>query len=175
MQCPRQTGVTAPTERHNRHVAECVILIGLPGAGKTRFYNDYFAATHAHVSKDLWPNARGREERQRGIIEEKLGAGASVVVDNTHPTIAERAVAIAAARRHGAQVVGYFFNVTTRQAVRRNAARTGRARVPNVAIFTIAKRLEPPALAEGFDQLFEVQLTLEGAFTVREIGSAGRT
>jgi predicted kinase len=151
------------------------MLIGLPGAGKTRFYNDYFAATHAHVSKDLWPNARARDERQRRIIEENLRAGASIVVDNTNPTIAERAVAIAAARRHGARIVGYFFNVTTRQAVARNTERTGRARVPNVAIFTAAKRLEPPALTEGFDQIFEVQLTPERAFKVREIAGTDPT
>jgi predicted kinase len=154
-------------------VAECVILIGLPGAGKTRFYNDYFAATHAHVSKDLWPNARGRDERQRRIIEENLHAGASIVVDNTNPTIAERAVVIAAARTHRARVVGYFFDITTRQAVARNAERRGRARVPNVAIFTVAKHLEPPALAEGFDQLFQVRLTPEAPFTVREIAEGG--
>lgn len=154
-------------------MAECVILIGLPGAGKTRFYNDYFAATHAHLSKDSWPNARGREERQRRIIEKHLRAGASIVVDNTNPTIAERAVVIVAARRHRARVVGYFFNVTTRQAVARNAERTGRARVPNVAIFTVAKRLEPPALAEGFDQLFEVQLAAAHTLNVREIGDTG--
>ena len=153
---------------------ECIILIGLPGAGKTSFYRRHFAATHTHISKDLWPNASGRDARQRRLIDEALAAGRSVAVDNTHPTVAERAPIIAAARARGAQVVGYFVDVTTRVAVARNAERAGRARVPTVAIFTVAKRLERPTLAEGFDQLFRVDVTEDRGFRVTEIQPPSR-
>jgi predicted kinase len=137
---------------------ECVILIGLPGSGKTTFYRSYFAATHVHISKDLWPHASGRDLRQRRAIDEALAAGRSVIVDNTNPTAADRAAIITAARTYGANVIGYFFDVSTRVAIARNAGRAGRARVPNVAIFTVAKKLERPSLSEGFDQLFCVQI-----------------
>lgn len=146
-----------------------MILIGIPAAGKTTFYHRYFAATHQHVSKDLWPNATGRDARQRLAIDAALAAGASVVVDNTNPTLADRRALIELARTHGARVVGYFLEVTTRQAVARDAERTGRAKVPKVAIFTIAKRLEPPAPAEGFDQLFRVGPAEDRSFTVTEV------
>jgi predicted kinase len=139
-------------------VAELVIFIGLPGAGKTTFYRERFAETHVHVSKDLWPNATGREARQRRAIDEALAAGSSVVVDNTNPSAADRAALIAQARAHNARVIGYFFDVTTRAAVARNAGRTGREKVPNVAIFTVAKRLQPPQLADGYDELFRVEI-----------------
>ncbi len=148
---------------------ECVLLAGLPGGGKTTFYRRYFAATHRHLSKDLWPNATGREARQRRLLEEALAAGESVVVDNTNPAIADRAALIAIAHAAGARVVGYFFDLTTRQAVARNAGRAGREKVPNVAIFTCAKRLEPPTLAEGFDQLFRVVVNDDRTLTVTEI------
>ena len=39
-------------------------------------------------------------------------------------------------------------------------------KVPNVVIVTVAKRLEPPTLAERFDELFTVQLTPERTFSV---------
>ena len=150
-------------------MAECVVLIGLPAAGKTTFYQTYFAATHRHVSKDLWPNARGRDARQQRILREAFERGEPVVVDNTNPSRLERAILVALARAHGSRVVGYFFDVTTREAVARNAGRTGPAKVPNVAIFTAAKRLERPVVDEGFDQLFIVRPGPDRTFTVSEV------
>jgi predicted kinase len=148
---------------------ECVVLVGLPAAGKTTFYRRYFAATHRHISKDLWPNVRHKDRRQQQELADAFAAGASVVVDNTNPSAADRARIITMAHASGAQVVGYFFDVTTREAVARNAGRQGRARVPNVAIFTTAKRLEPPKLSEGFDQLFRVTFSAERLLSVTEI------
>jgi predicted kinase len=153
---------------------ECIILIGLPGAGKTTFYRQYFAATHTHISKDLWPHASGREARQHRLLDEALAAGRSVVVDNTNPRVADRQPLIAAARAHGAQAVGYFVDVSPRVAVARNEQRSGRAKVPKVAIFTVAKRLERPTVAEGFDQLFCVQIADDGSFHVCAVGAPQR-
>lgn len=138
---------------------ECVILIGLPGAGKTSFYRERFAATHLHVSKDLWPHAARREERQQRLIAASLGAGRSVLIDNTNPQKTDREPIIAIAGSFDATVIGYYFDVPTRVAVARNAERSGRAKVPNVAIFTTAKRLEIPSLDEGFGKLCRVTIT----------------
>ncbi|SRR5581483_2142039 len=147
---------------------ECVILIGLPGVGKSSLYRDKFAATHVHVSKDLWPNATKREDRQSDLIAESLAAGRSVAVDNTNPTIADRAKLIALARKHHARVIGYFFDVNTRAAVARNAERTGKGKVPNVAIFTTAKRLQPPTMSEGFDELFRVTIAEDRSLKIQQ-------
>jgi len=147
---------------------ECVILIGLPGAGKSSLYREKFARTHVHVSKDLWPKATKREDRQREMIDDALAGGRSVVIDNTNPTRAERAALIRVAHAHKARVIGYFFDVNTRTAVARNAERTGPAKVPNVAIFTAAKRLQPPSLAEGFDQLFRVEIAKDRSLQISE-------
>jgi predicted kinase len=132
---------------------ELVIFVGLPAAGKSTYYRAHFAATHVHVSKDLMPNARSRETRQQQQIEQALAAGQSVVVDNTNPSAAVRAPLIATGRRFGARVVGYYFEVGVRAAIMRNRGREGRARVPDVAIFTTKKKLQPPALEEGFDEV----------------------
>jgi len=126
-------------------VFECVILVGVPGAGKSSLYRQRFETTHRRI-----------EDKRR--LDAALAAGVSVVVDNTNPRRADRAPLIAAARAHGARVVGYFFEVSTRAAVARNAARTGKDRVPNVAIFTVARRLEPPTIDEGFDELYRVTI-----------------
>ena len=135
-----------------------MILIGLPASGKSTFFRERFAATHDHVSKDLLRNNRQPQRRQDQLIAESLASGRSVVVDNTNPSAAVRAPVIALARKHGAEVVGYFFATGAGDALRRNRARDGRERVPDVAIFTARKRLEPPALAEGFDRVFLVKM-----------------
>lgn len=140
---------------------ECVILIGLPAAGKTRFYRERFAGTHDHVSKDLMRHTRRPGRRQEQLIAESLSSGRSVVVDNTNASVAVRAPLIALARTHGAQIAGYYFPTEPADALRRNRARQGRERVPDVAIFAIRKLLEPPSPDEGFDRLFTVRLDEE--------------
>jgi predicted kinase len=153
---------------------QCVILVGLPAAGKSYFYSQRFSTTHHHLSKDFAPPKITAERWQRQELESALGRGESIVVDNTHPTAKDRAAVIALARTHGARVVGYFFDVSTRQAVARNADRTGKAKVPNVAIFRTAKRMERPRLEEGFDELYVVTLTPEREFAVAPVQNERR-
>jgi len=141
---------------------ELVVFTGLQASGKTTFYRKQFAATHVHVSKDLWPNARKKEERQRRLIGEHLRAGRSVVVDNTNPTPVEREPLLAIGRELGAHVVSYAFVTTVEDALRRNATREGSARIEDVGIYSVAKRLVLPTEAEGFDRRFEVRLSDDG-------------
>jgi predicted kinase len=138
---------------------ECVLLIGLPAAGKTTFYRERFAGTHDHVSKDLLQRKRRPARVQEELIADALSNGRSVVIDNTNASVLVRAPLITAAHTHGASVSGYYFPTDAADALRRNRARQGRERVPDVAIFAIRKQLEPPSYAEGFDRLFIVRLT----------------
>jgi predicted kinase len=109
---------------------ELVIFVGLPGAGKTTFFRERFAATHAHVSKDLLRNNRNPGRRQLTLIEEALRAGRPVVVDNTNAGRDERRPLIALAKGLGAEVVGYHFDATLEDCRERNRGRAGRVRVP---------------------------------------------
>ncbi|HLL54870.1 MAG TPA: ATP-binding protein [Myxococcaceae bacterium] len=145
---------------------ELVIFIGLQGAGKSTFFQARFAKAHAYVSKDLMRNNRDPNRRQGVLVEAALREGRSVVVDNTHPRVEDRAVLIALGRVHGARVVGYYFRPDLAGSLRRNAKREGKARVPNVAIFATRKRLQPPTPAEGFDALYVVEPTANHHFRV---------
>ena len=146
---------------------ECVIFVGLPASGKTTFYQRRFAGTHQHISKDLWPTAANKDRRQAEMTRQALSKGVSVVIDNTNPSLADRAPVMAIAREYGARVIGYYFTATTREAVGRNRGREGKARVPDVAIFTRAKRMVRPTLAEGFDELYAVAIDSGGDFSVQ--------
>jgi len=148
---------------------ELVILVGLQGAGKSTFYRERFAASHELVSMDLLRNNPRPRRRQEHLIAEALAAGRSVVVDNTNPTPADRTPLIALAREYGATVTGYFFDVPRAECLVRNRQREGRARVPDVAVYTTAKKLVRPTYAEGFDRVYDVRTDGEGGFVVREV------
>ena len=141
---------------------ELVVFVGLQASGKSTFFRERFAATHEHVSKDLFRHNSNRNRRQRELIEAALGAGRSVVVDNTNPTAEDRRAPIRLGREFGAKIVGYYFESTPRECFARNARREGKARVPDVAIYATAKRLVPPSREEGFDELLCVRLSGSG-------------
>jgi predicted kinase len=87
---------------------ELVIFIGLQASGKSSFRRERLAA-HVCVSKDDWPNAKRRDDRQRRLVAEALSAGRSVVMDNTNARRADRAPLIALGREAGAEVVSFFW------------------------------------------------------------------
>jgi predicted kinase len=154
----------APADRPR--TAELVVFVGLQAAGKSSFYRERFAATHVLVSKDLLRNNRKPQRRQLRLVEEALARGRSVVVDNTNPTAAERAPLVTLGRGHGARIVGYYFPAPLTDCLVRNAGREGRARVPSVALYATARKLERPRRTEGFDALFQVRLTGPAGFEV---------
>ena len=146
---------------------ELVTFVGLQASGKTTFFRERCAATHEHVSKDLFPNNRDRTGRQEQLIEAALGAGSSVVVDNTNPSVEDRLLLIELGREFGARIVGCYFDSTVRHCIERNRLRAGKEKVPDVAIYATAKKLVPPSYSEGFDELISVRITEESAFEVR--------
>ncbi|MBE3012804.1 ATP-binding protein [Microbispora sp. NEAU-D428] len=147
---------------------EVAVLVGLQASGKTTFYLQRLAATHAHVSKDNWPNARHRQRRQIRVIAETLGEGRNVAVDNTNPSPEEWGPIIVAAKEHGARVVAYWFPPDLPASLDRNARRPGRARVPEIGIHATMKRLRRPRLSDGFDAVHTVTFDDQGGFTVRD-------
>ena len=151
---------------------QVVILVGLPGSGKSTFHLQRFATTHVHVSRDNFPHNRNPGRRQATLLEEALAAGRDVVVDNTNVRAADRAPIIEAARRHGATVVGYVFEPDVAACRERNRRREGRGRVPDVAIYAARKRLEPPTRAEGFDVLMRVRARDDMTFEVTDEAGA---
>ncbi len=143
-----------------------VLLVGLPGSGKSTFYEARFAATHVQVSKDRL-GRRHRDERVQRLIAASLDEGQSVVVDNCHANIFDRALPIAAA---GASPVhAYVFPFDVKSCLRRNDGRAGKKKVPPVAIYAKAKYYVAPSWQEGFARIFDVTVVeSDGTFTVTE-------
>jgi len=134
---------------------QCVLLIGLPGSGKSSFFKDVFADSHVRINRDML-KTKSREQR---LFDLCLELRQPCVVDNTNVTAAERAQFIGPAKANGFEIAGYFFDVPVRDAIARNAARPTGARIPAVGIYAAAKRLQRPVWEEGFDRLHAVTLS----------------
>lgn len=141
---------------------DAAVLIGIQGSGKSTFAHEHFGATHVRISRDVVKTAH----RERILQYACLSLGQSFVADNTHPEPKSRAPLIAAARAAGYRVCAYYFEPRVDVALSRNQARTGKARVPDVAITATAARLVPPTLAEGFDAVFHVTTNGDRSFVI---------
>ena len=160
-----QKGGTLKSRRDTEAVPEAVILVGIQGAGKSTFYTERFSATHARINLDELKT----REREQEFFAECLRMKRSFVVDNTNMKATDRARYIVPAQAAGYRVVGYFLESSLKDAIRRNAQRTGKARVPVPAIAGALKRLESMRKEEGFDQIFVVKNMDGGKFGVEEM------
>ncbi len=141
-----------------------VILIGIPGSGKSTFYLQRFFNSHIRINLDM---LRTRH-RERLIFQACIDARQQFVIDNTNATQAERRRFIVPARAAGFRASGFYFSSRVEDALQRNRLRQGSARIPDLGVMGIAGRLELPSLAEGFDELWYVRLDGNGGFIVEE-------
>lgn len=133
---------------------EAIIFIGIQAIGKSSFYKERFFSTHLRINLDMFKT----RHRETILLAACLEAKQSFVVDNTNPTVADRARYIEAAKTAGFRVAGYYFQSTAQDAIRRNDSRPERERVPQKAILGTYKRLQLPSYAEGFDALYYVKI-----------------
>jgi aryl-alcohol dehydrogenase-like predicted oxidoreductase/predicted kinase len=161
------------TERARRTGAEVVLVMGIPGAGKTRVAEGYVARGHERLNRD----ERGGSLRElAGALDERLAAGARrLVLDNTYLTRASRSYVLDAARRHGASTRCVWLDTPLAQAqvnlVERMLGQLGslpgpqELRGPGAIAPTSQMRalreLEPPSLDEGFARVEHMPFTRE--------------
>lgn len=131
---------------------EAIIFCGIQATGKTTFFKEFFFKTHVRISLDQL-NTRNKESR---FIEACMQTFHPFVVDNTNPSIEERAKYIAIARANKFKVIGYYFQSKLSDALVRNNQRSGKEKIPEIGIKGTYKRLQKPSLEEGFDELYYV-------------------
>jgi aryl-alcohol dehydrogenase-like predicted oxidoreductase/adenylate kinase family enzyme len=163
---------------------EVVMLMGVPGAGKSRLAERYSDRGFERLNRDLEGGTlRGIAQK----LDERLSAGMRrIVLDNTYVTRAARHDVVRIAQAHGAEVHCVFLETPLAQAqinvVGRMLHKFGRLLDPGElesmvraqpaalaprAVFRMNRDLEPPALDEGFS-------TVEVRPFAREHGEGGQ-
>lgn len=143
---------------------QAVILIGIPASGKSTFCKRFFGESQGYVriNRDSLGNKAAVSTR----LWQCLTARRSFVLDNTQVSREDRARSIALASAAGYEVCGYYMAARAEDCLLRNALRSGAARVPDAAIFSMAARLELPTHAEGFDRIFHVSWAEDGGYHI---------
>ncbi len=131
---------------------EAIIFCGIQATGKTTFFKERFFKTHIRISLDLL-NTRNKELR---FIETCINTSQSFVVDNTNPSLEERAKYITIAKANKFKVIGYYFQSKLVEAIVRNNQRSGKEKIPEIGIKGTFKKLSLPTFNEGFDELYYV-------------------
>ncbi len=133
------------------------LLIGLPGSGKSTWAaaQGWNAISSDALRLLLSDDAANQKIHARVfasvryLLRQRLRVGcAQNCVDATHLTRAERHPYFSLARWHGARIDAIYFDVPFATALRRNLARA--RQVPEAVMASMAARLEPPSLEEGF-------------------------
>jgi predicted kinase len=153
--------------------ADIVMVMGIPGAGKTRLAQELVARGYERLNRD----ERGGSLREVAhALDERLAAGGRrVVLDNTFLSRAVRSHVIETAARHGLAVRCVWLstplaqaqvNLVTRLIALHGAlpspeelrvlARTTEGVMAPTSQMRTARELEPPALDEGFTAVEEV-------------------
>jgi aryl-alcohol dehydrogenase-like predicted oxidoreductase/predicted kinase len=161
---------------HAKTDAEVVLVMGIPGAGKSLVAEEYVARGYLRLNRD----ERGGTLRDLAqALGEELKAGASrVVLDNTYLSRASRSYVIEAASRHGVRTRCVWLDTPLAQAqvnlVERLLERLGSLptpaelrvlarREPGIHAPTsqmrAARELEPPSADEGFAGIEHVPFT----------------
>jgi aryl-alcohol dehydrogenase-like predicted oxidoreductase len=164
---PPAASAPATAAASSEDSAEVVLIMGIPGAGKTRLADGYLARGYLRLNRD----ERGGGLRELAEeLDHRLGAGTRrVVLDNTYLTRAARSYVIEAAARHGVPARCVWLQTPLAQAqvnlVDRLLERLGALPSPE-ELRVLARRepgtlaptqqmralrgLEPPSTDEGF-------------------------
>jgi predicted kinase len=146
------------------------LTIGAPGAGKTQFVSWSLIGTGKVASSHLlnpdgllfegshyeWSQQRAKRawHQMSSDFQQLLQSGQSIALDATFAQKRTRQPFIKAAQKSGYRVVAIYFEVPLEVLVMRDAQRKdfGKQVGPDVIRRFVAK-LEPPSLAEGFDEI----------------------
>ena len=131
-----------------------ILLIGIPGSGKSTFYAQRLSENCVRVNLDTLKTRR----READLIDRCFAECKEFCIDNTNLTRAERARYIEKAKARGWRVVGYFMQSVLKDCIARNSLRSGDARLPDKAVAAMSNRMELPSRDEGFDELYFVEI-----------------
>ena len=130
---------------------EIIVLVGIPGSGKTTLALSSYPKHH-RVNLDRL-HTRKKEDKE---ISDSIANDRDIIIDNTNITKRSRSKYIETAKLFGITIKAIYLKCPLETALARNASRQGKERIPDNAVRFYNKVLEPPSVEEGFDKVDEL-------------------
>ena len=131
---------------------ELIMLVGAPGSGKSTFCLQHFHNTHIRLNLDML----GTRHRENILFRACLEAKQPVCIDNTNLTARVRARFLGPARAARFSCKAYVLDTTLEACLAYNEGRPDKTRVPDQALRSMYRKLEPPTQQEGFDEVIMI-------------------
>jgi predicted kinase len=134
-----------------------IILVGLPGSGKSTVAKEYFPS-YERISQD----ELGSREACEAKAHKLMSQGKDVLIDRTNINKKQRSVWINLALHYGYQsIIGIYLDVEAEECIARIHLRKGHETVhedisldkKREIVYTFVKMWEPPKLGEGFSSI----------------------
>lgn len=139
------------------------VMVGIPGSGKSTYAKKLEANGAVWVSLDVIRDnqvAKSGTRNEKKVFSEGLRQmkkaledGKDVICDSTNVYPEKREKYLKEAKKYNAKCVAFFINTDKKTCLERNSLREGNAKVPAIAIHSLAKKLVPPTIEEGFDEV----------------------
>ena len=130
---------------------ELIILIGIPGSGKTTYYLNNYEGTHLHINLDTL-KTRGRET---AIFKAAVDTNTDIVIDNTNITREKRKKYIDYVKNKNYTIVAIHFIEEPETCIQRIQSRL--RKVPAGIVHQFHKEIEKPSFDEGVHTIYTHQ------------------
>lgn len=129
---------------------EAIILVGIPGAGKSTYYWNNFSDTHLRLNLD----SLGRRNRENIILESCIKSSTKICIDNTNITIDKRKKYIQMFKQAKYEIIVYWWDPDIKKSLSNQLKRE--RKVPEKAIIGFAKNFQEPLYSEGINKIIKV-------------------
>jgi bifunctional polynucleotide phosphatase/kinase len=150
----------------NEIEAEVVVCVGYPASGKSRFVKKHLVPKgYVYINQDTLKTRDKCVAACQNALEEKK----SVVIDNTNPESATRALYIKLAQKANVPVRCFYFGDNEELAHHNNYYRAinkpeeKRDVLSSIAFRTFKHKLQEPTTREGFSEVKKINFVFEGS------------